>query len=279
MATRISDHDEHEHEKKKTSIQKKKKKNLRELLSTNYTAVLLSSNIFKMNSIYNHGVKQTHTITKDLAEFEKNLSTSPLSLQGAITTSLTAFKKTIKEYNDLLDKNVNDSSYAKHESRLTKFNQDLNEFTSKFDSLKKQRDIQLQEANKQELLGRRHLGGGATSNSTSSDNPFDPNSQQQEQATMSYREGLYHEKNSLERGSEQLDRILEMGQQAFEDIVEQNETLRKLQTKFEESLITLGVSQGTIRSVERRAKQDKWLFWFCVFMMLVLFYYIVKFFK
>ena len=101
MATRISDHDEHEHEK--TSIQKKKK-NLRELLSTNYTAVLLSSNIFKMNSIYNHGVKQTHTITKDLAEFEKNLSTSPLSLQGAITTSLTAFKKTIKEYNDLLDK-------------------------------------------------------------------------------------------------------------------------------------------------------------------------------
>ncbi|RCK56700.1 Protein transport protein BOS1 [Candida viswanathii] len=236
-----------------------------------------------MNSIYNHGVKQTHTITKDLAEFEKNLSTSPLSLQGAITTSLTAFKKTIKEYSDLLDKNANDSSYAKHESRLTKFNLDLVEFTSKFDSLKKQRDIQLQEANKQELLGRRHLGGGgggATANGQSSDNPFDPNSQQQqEQATMSYREGLYHEKNSLERGSEQLDRILEMGQQAFEDIVEQNETLRKLQTKFEESLITLGVSRGTIRSVERRAKQDKWLFWFCVFLMLVIFYYIVKFFK
>ena len=43
-----------------------------------------------------------------------------------------------------------------------------------------------------------------------------------------------------------------MGQQAFEDIVEQNEILRKVQTKFEESLITLGVSQGTIRSVERR---------------------------
>ena len=41
------------------------------------------------------------------------------------------------------------------------------------------------------------------------------------------------------RGSEQLDRILEMGQQAFEDIVEQNEILRKVQTKFEESLITL----------------------------------------
>lgn len=235
-----------------------------------------------MNSIYNHGLKQTQTITKDLTQFEKNLSTSPLSLQGAITTSLTAFRKTIKEYNDLLEKNVNDTSYTKHENRLNKFNQDLNEFTLKFDNLKKQRDIQVQESNKQELLGRRHISTTASA-SASSDNPYDSNSTQQQlqedQNTMSYREGLYHEKNSLERGSEQLDRILEMGQQAFEDIVEQNEILRKVQTKFEESLITLGVSQGTIRSVERRAKQDKWLFWFCVVIMLVMFYYIVKLFR
>ncbi|EMG46658.1 hypothetical protein G210_3078 [Candida maltosa Xu316] len=225
---------------------------------------------------------QTHTITKDLTEFEKNLSTSPLSLQGAITASLTAFKKTIKEYNDLLDKNVNDSSFAKHESRLNKFNSDLAEFTNKFDTLKKQREVQVQESNKQELLGRRHVPAAAAAASAPSDNPFDPNTSQQQlhdQNTMSYREGLYHEKNSLERGSEQLDRILEMGQQAFDDIVDQNETLRRLGAKFEESLITLGVSQGTIRSVERRAKQDKWLFWFCVVMMLVIFYYIVKFFK
>ena len=127
-----------------------------------------------MNSIYNHGLKQTQTITKDLTQFEKNLSTSPLSLQGAITTSLTAFRKTIKEYSDLLEKNVNDTSYTKHENRLNKFNQDLNEFTLKFDTLKKQRDIQVQEANKQELLGRRHISTAATAalGSTSSDNPI-----------------------------------------------------------------------------------------------------------
>ncbi|KAI5953336.1 BOS1 [Candida jiufengensis] len=231
-----------------------------------------------MNSIYNHGLKQTQTITRDLTEFEKNLSTSPLSLQGAITTSITAFKKTIKDYSDLLDKNTTDSSFAKHESRVTKFNQDLEQFTSKFDSLKKQRETSLQDANKQELLGRRHI----PTQQQPSDNPYDPNQQshqQQEQHTMSQREGLYNENQTLARGSEQLDRILEMGQQAFEDIVEQNETLRKLQTKFEEGLVVLGVSQGTIRSVERRAKQDKWLFWFCVVMMLVIFYYIIKFFR
>lgn len=230
-----------------------------------------------MNSLYNHGLKQTQTITKDLAEFEKNLSTSPLSLQGAITTSITAFKKTIREYTDLLDKNPTDSSFAKHEGRISKFNQDLENFTAKFDSLRNQREISLQEADRQELLGRRHVAP-----SQPSDNPYDPNQQQhqqQQQQTLSQREGLYNENQALARGCEQLDRILEMGQQAFEDIVEQNETLRKVQAKFEEGLITLGVSRGTIRSVERRAKQDKWLFWFCVVIMLVVFYYIIKFFR
>lgn len=233
-----------------------------------------------MNSIYNHGVKQTQTITRDLTSFEKNLSTSPLSLQGAITTSITAFKKTIREYSDLIDKNTTDAAYTKHESRVRKFNEDLENFVSKFDNLKKQRDIAVQETNKQELLGRRHILAPPHQTSTPSENPYDPTQQQQQQEqVMLQREGLYNENQALARGSEQLDRILEMGQQAFEDIVEQNETLRKLQTKFEESLVTLGVSRGTIRSVEKRAKQDKWLFWFCVVAMLVIFYYIIKFFR
>ncbi|EGW34869.1 uncharacterized protein SPAPADRAFT_57961 [Spathaspora passalidarum NRRL Y-27907] len=227
-----------------------------------------------MNSIYNHGVKQTQTITKDLSEFEQNLSTSPLSLQGAITTSITVFKKTIKEYHDLLEKSKNDPSYPKHESRFQKFSHDVHEFQTKFESLKLQRDTIVQESNKQELFGRRHTHNSTTS----SDNPYDTTNQQQ-QSYMSYQEGLYKEKDALSRGTEQLDHILEMGQQAFEDIVDQNEVLRRLQTKFEESLVVLGVSRGTIRSIERRAKQDKWLFWFCVVVMLVSFYYIVKIFR
>ncbi|KAK6457848.1 uncharacterized protein RJT20DRAFT_26741 [Scheffersomyces xylosifermentans] len=233
-----------------------------------------------MNSLYNHGLKQIQTISKDLLEFEKNLSTSPLSLQGAITTSITAFKKTIKEYGDLIEKDPNATANAKHESRITKFNQELQDFTSKFDALKIQRETLVQETDKQELMGRRHH---STANGAStSDNPYDANSRADaasQQQTMSYQEGLYKENSSLARGTQQLDYILEMGQQAFDDIVDQNEILRKVQAKFEESLITLGVSQGTIRSVERRAKQDKWLFWFAVVVMLVSFYYIVKWFR
>ncbi|KAK6464800.1 hypothetical protein DFJ63DRAFT_312089 [Scheffersomyces coipomensis] len=230
-----------------------------------------------MNSIYNHGLKQTQTISRDLLEFEKNLSTSPLSLQGAITTSITAFRKTIKEYKELIDKDPNSTTNAKHESRIEKFSQDLSEFVTKFDSLKSQRDSIVQENNKQELLGRRHTH--ISDSNHNSENPYDSNNQQQQQQqTLSYQEGLYNERLSLGRGTQQLDHILEMGQQAFEDIVEQNETLRKVQAKFEESLITLGVSQGTIRSIEKRARQDKWLFWFSLIFMIGIFYLIYKFF-
>ncbi|CAH6721938.1 protein transport protein Bos1p [[Candida] jaroonii] len=229
-----------------------------------------------MNSLYNHGVKQTQLITKDLSSFEKNVSTSPLSLQGSISTSLNAFKKTIKEYNDLIKQNTNDANITKQETRLEKFNQDYADFNKKFQELKQQRESSIQESNRQELLGRRnHL----------SENPYDqtsgvsPNHQHYQQQDMSYQEGLYKESNSLARGSQQLDHILEMGQNAFDDIIEQNETLQKLGAGLEQGLLTLGVSQGTIRTIERRAKQDKWLFWGGVILMIICFYYILKFFR
>lgn len=227
-----------------------------------------------MNSLYNHGLKQTQLLTKDLSGFEKNISTSPLSLQGSISTSLTSFKKTIKEYGDLIKQNSKDPNIAKHETRLEKFQQDLSGFTKKFEDLKVQRENSVHEENRQQLLGRRtHVA---------SDNPYDQTSTQQQlipELQMSYQEGLYNERNSLARGSQQLDQILEMGQQAFEDIVEQNQILQQLGNKFEQSLLTLGVSQGTIRTIERRAKQDKWLFWGGVMLMLVCFWYILKFFR
>lgn len=225
-----------------------------------------------MNSLYNHGLKQTQNLSKDISTFESNLSTSPLSLQGLISTTLVSFKKTIKEYGDLVH-NSDPAQKAKHESRLAKFLTELAEFTRKFDALRSQREAQLHEANKQELFGRHKT----------SDNPFDPENaqaqqQEQQQQHIDYQQGLYDERNSLARGTQQLDHILEMGQRAFDDIVDQNETLRKLQGKFEEGLVVLGVSQGTIRTIERRAKQDRWLFWGCLIGMVVLFYYIIKWF-
>lgn len=194
-----------------------------------------------------------------------------MSLQGTIITSLTAFRKTIKEYKDLI--NQNSFTEEKHQARLEKFEADLAQFSAKFDNLRQQRELQLQTDSHQELLGRR--------TTVTSDNPYDENqaaNQASQQQLLSYLEGLYKEKQSLSRGSQQLDQILEMGQSAFEDLVEQNETLKRLGATFETAMLTLGVSQGTIRRVERRAKQDKWLFWGGVAVFFVLCYYILKWF-
>lgn len=210
-------------------------------------------------------------LTRDLAALETNLSTSPMSLQGTIITSLTAFRKTVKEYGDLMKQN--NFAEEKHRVRLEKFQADLAQFQHKFDTLRHQREMLLQAESRQELMGRRNAN---------SENPYgqvDENlSENGQRSHLGYLEGLYKEKQSLGRGSQQLDMILEMGQNALGDLVDQNETLRLMGAKFEQSLMTLGVSQGTIRRVERRAKQDKWIFWALVVVFFVLCYFIIKWF-
>lgn len=227
-----------------------------------------------MNSLYNHGIKQTQLLSKDLATFEKNLSTSPLSLQGSITTSLNSFRKTVKEYGDLINQNLHEEQSQKHEARLDRFKADLKNFSAKFDELKRRRDEVIQDNNKQELLGRRNAA-----QSHKSENPYESNQGIGQQQSLSALESLYNERGSLGRSTQQLDQILEMGQQALEDIVDQNQTLRKLHATFNQSLMTLGVSQGTIRKIEHRARQDKWIFWIAFLLTMVCFWYILKVFR
>lgn len=225
-----------------------------------------------MNALYNHGIKQTQLITKDLTAFEKQLSTAPLSLQGSIGTSLTSFKKTVREYRDLVRQNSQDETNTKHETRLNRFEGELEGFQRKFDSLKKQRETLMAETSRQELMGRRHTGQGLIS-----ENPYDPSRHQaQTQEQLSYLEGLDKERGSLQRGTQQLDHILDMGLQALQDLVDQNDTLRSMQIKFEHGLEVLGVSRGTIRSIERRARQDKWLFWGSFLLLILFFWYVSR---
>lgn len=232
-----------------------------------------------MNSLYNHGIKQKNQLSKELVEFEKNLASSPLSLQGSISTTLTAFRKTLEDYGQLVKQNSADDSNTKNEQRLESFTHELRAYTQKFTDLKRQREVILHESNKLELLGRRHHSVVAAA----SDNPYEQQQtstlQYQQEQQMSYHDGLLNESLSLKRGTQQLDLILEMGQAAFDDIVDQNETLRRLGAKFENSLVTLGVSRTTIKRIEKRARQDKWLFWGSFVLMLVSFYYILKWFR
>lgn len=75
----------------------------------------------------------------------------------------------------------------------------------------------------------------------------------------------------------QLDEYLERGRAVLGDLGHQREILKGTQRKLYSVANTLGVSGDTIRMVERRAKQDKWIFWggaivFFTFCWLVIYY-------
>ena len=58
-----------------------------------------------------------------------------------------------------------------------------------------------------------------------------------------------------------LDEYLERGRNVLGDLGHQRDMMKGTQRRLYSVANTLGVSGDTIRMVERRAKQDKWIFW------------------
>jgi len=58
----------------------------------------------------------------------------------------------------------------------------------------------------------------------------------------------------------QLDEFLDRGRAVLGDLGQQREMLKGTQRRLYSVANTLGVSGDTIRMVERRARQDKWVF-------------------
>ena len=66
---------------------------------------------------------------------------------------------------------------------------------------------------------------------------------------------------SSTKTSEQLDEFLDRGRAVLGDLGQQRDMLKGTQRRLYTVANTLGISGDTIRMVERRAKQDKWIFW------------------
>ena len=85
------------------------------------------------------------------------------------------------------------------------------------------------------------------------------------------------EQNFFSTANSQLDEFLDRGRAVLGDLGQQREILKGTQKKLYNVANTLGISGDTIRMVERRAKQDKWIFWggvavFVIFCILVIYY-------
>lgn len=195
-----------------------------------------------------------------------------------------SFERTIEQYRDHFKKyqaaNIDSSEAerAKYESRLQSLSEAHKDFASKFAELKEQYNksdarSQLFSGNDayavdgESVVNKRSVPQAMTSSPRSS---FD------HRAGLPLYNGLEKERSIFQRGNAQLDLILEMGHQSLDDLVEQNQILRKVQDRMSSSLRTLGVSEDTIQMINRRAFKDKFIFYFAFLLMLVGFYFVFK---
>ncbi|KFZ24177.1 hypothetical protein V502_01340 [Pseudogymnoascus sp. VKM F-4520 (FW-2644)] len=229
------------------------------------------------NSVFNTALKQSTSLRTDLATLSSNPLSAPASLTGQISASLTSFSRTLDSYADLAKHELNTQKAEKASERLTNFRHDLADYKSQFERVKKDREDATAQSNRSELLGRRpHHGGSSTpdnpyanaqiNKNAQAHNPWAPGSVGGQQS-MSMGSGettreahAMREQNFFGNTHSALDEYLARGQAVLGDLGQQREMLKGTQKRLYSVANTLGISGDTIRMVERRAKQDKWIF-------------------
>lgn len=252
-----------------------------------------------MNALYNNSLRQSTSLRKDLDAFAQSPETADAALQGQISASLTTLTRTLNDYENLSRNELNTEKKDKAAERLKNFRSDLASYRAQFDELKKERETAIHIDNRNELLGHRrpyaangpNSGGGVTPEnpyahaSSNSGSAFAPAHRNTSDGlafgggaeTYTREEHALREQNFFSQANSQIDEFLDRGRAVLGDLGQQREMLKGTQKKLYSVANTLGVSGDTIRMVERRAKQDKWIFWagaavFFMFCFLVIYF-------
>ncbi|RDW69298.1 protein transport protein BOS1 [Coleophoma cylindrospora] len=222
-----------------------------------------------MNSQFNAALKQSTSLARDLS----TASSAPItpSLLGQISASLTSFTRTLETYDNLAKAELIPSKQEKAFERLKSFRAELANYRKQFAALKSEAAEVQTSVDRAELLGRRPHNTATPENpysntSMAANSPFAPQGARKEGLSM--QSGDYtrethalREQNFFANTHTALDEYLARGQAVLGDLGQQREILKGTQKRLYSVANTLGVSGDTIRMIERRAKQDKWIFW------------------
>lgn len=224
---------------------------------------------------------------------------------GQLTTSITSFARTLDQYAQSASAELVPEKAAKANDRLTNFRTELLSYREQFARLKAEKDAQQTQDNRSELLGRRPhatqtpenpysdaavataaidnnplfrgasgVAGPAGSNPYSSyRSPYALSTDGADQAREAH---ALREQNFFSSTNATLDEYLERGRAVLGDLGDQRDILKGTQRKLYSVANTLGISGDTIRMVERRAKQDKWIFWAGVVIFIIFVYFVLK---
>ncbi len=233
------------------------------------------SNI-SQNVVYNAALRQSKAINSDLATLQAKGEASAAEI-GNVSVTLATFTKAIDEYNSLARQEIVPKKQEEAFERVKKFRDDLAGFRSQVDNLKKAREEAQYQNNRTELLGRRPYNANSTP-----ENPYANTSATNTSSTFQPRHGgggggaashlttgsqdemreahAFREQNFFSNTNQALDDYIARGQAVLGDLGQQREMLKNTQKRLYSVANTLGISGETIRMVERRAREDKWIF-------------------
>ncbi|TGZ83040.1 putative v-SNARE protein Bos1 [Ascodesmis nigricans] len=227
-----------------------------------------------MNSLFNSALKQTQSIKRDLDNFSAAPVTSSPALQGQISASLASLTRTLDDYEEMARRELIPAKKEKAEDRVKNFRKEMAEFRTHFETLKGERAQAEAVHNHAELLGRRghtlnstpenpYANVSSSSSAAAASSPFQraPHSATLPRGNYSMEEHVFRERDFLQHTDSQLDEFLDRGRQVLADLTDQREILKGTQRRLYGVANTLGISGDTIRMIERRAKQDKWIFY------------------
>ncbi|KAI9892820.1 MAG: protein transport protein bos1 [Vezdaea aestivalis] len=223
-----------------------------------------------MSVLFNSALKQSASVRKDLDAFADSPNTASLALQGQISASLSSFSRTIDDYDGMVKKELVPAKQEKGIERVKTFRAELVEHRDRLAALKQAREDTQTSINRSELLGRRPHHAATPENpysqshdsqSHSAFRPSNPSTYGNSQANATRESHAFREQSFMSSTNAQLDEFLERGRAVLGNLGEQREMLKGTQRRLYSVANTLGISGDTIRMVERRAKQDKWIFW------------------
>lgn len=222
-----------------------------------------------MNTIYNHALKQANGIKRDLDLLQlQKAEANANSLLGQLTASLAAFARTVDEYDAASRREMVEEKREKAKERVLKFRQDLHDYRLSFAGLKADREQHEMAQARVDLIGRRPHASATPDNPYAYQRPINP--------VASFEDATVRQKDFLGKTGQQLDEFLDRGRQVLGDLAEQRGILQGTQTKVRQAAETLGVSRETIRSIEYRLRQDKWIFCAGALFTLVCFILIIR---
>ena len=229
-----------------------------------------------MNVAYNSTLRQSKALRHDLAKLD---STQPAlitaSTIGNVSASLASFTKSIDDYQALARQELVPKKQEEALERVRRFREDLTDFRARVEAVRREREEVTQQANRSELLGRRGFVNATPENpyanastATTSDGPsarrygagggggqltFGSGDEVREAHALREQDFFASTNNAL-------DDYIARGQAVLGDLGQQREIMKNTQKRLYSVANTLGVSGDTIKMVERRAREDKWIF-------------------